>query len=404
VGTELLSGKTNTHVPHLSRLLREAGIRLTGERTVPDELAAIRDAVSGALSRARFVIVCGGLGPTFDDITRAGAAAAVGRALRYRPDIFARILRRFRRHAMKVPASNRRQAWLLEGARELDNRRGSAPGQLLELPGGRMLVLLPGPFAEMAPMFAEAVLPRLGRLCGGLRTRKRVFRFYGIAESAADERLGRLLRRPAPGVEFTILACLGLVDLHVSVAARRAAGAEGELARIERRVRAALGRRCFGTDGDSLESVAGDRLRARGWTLAAAESCTGGLLGERLTRVPGSSDYFLGSVVAYHDGLKESLLGVRRETLRRWGAVSAPVVRELAEGVRARADADCSVALTGIAGPDGGTRAKPVGLVFIAVSLPGGTTVLRRLFAGNRSQIRERAASAALFELISRLS
>jgi nicotinamide-nucleotide amidase len=240
-------------------------------------------------------------------------------------------------------------------------------------------------------MFEEQVLPRLR---AGPTPRRRVWRFCGIAESAADKRLAPVLRAFGRNAAFTILASPGAVELHC--AARTAA----LLDRIEARIAKALGPSLYGRDGDTLESKLGKALRRRGWTLAAAESCTGGLFSERVTSVPGSSAYFLGGVLAYADAAKKTLLGVRPETLARHGAVSAACAREMAKGVRASLGSDIGVSITGIAGPSGGSRAKPAGLVFLGLSSRSGTLSRRLLFRGDRAGVRSRAASAALHQAL----
>ncbi|HAH07801.1 MAG TPA: competence/damage-inducible protein A, partial [Elusimicrobia bacterium] len=319
-----------------------------------------------------------------------------------RPPLSAATRRRFGPLRLRVPAENRRQAFVLRGARVLSNARGSAPGQLF-LERGRALALLPGPFSEMAPMFLEAVLPALRkRFASRLRVRRALFRFGGISESAADERLRPVLRA-SRGVEFTLLAGPGLVELHASASAATARGAQEALelvrARVERRMRGHLCRH-----GETLESALGEALLQRGWRLAAAESCTGGLLSKRLTDVPGASRWFLGSAVAYGNALKRSLLGVSGRTLARFGAVSAACAREMARGARERFGADAALSITGIAGPTGGTKAKPVGTAFIGLSLPGRTTAFRRVSPGTREGIRERTVSAALWRLYRELT
>ncbi len=409
VGTELLAGKINTHAAYLSARLRSEGFELRREATLPDNLEEVSAALSEALSRSDAVLVCGGLGPTFDDLTREAAAAALGRALRYRPSLYARILRQYRRFRRRIPSSNRRQAWVIDGARILPNPRGSAPGQFLNLrspSGPKSLALLPGPGSEMKPMFERQALPLLLRRHhpGGVRARaSTVLRLYGIAESAADMLLAPLTRRPPAWAEYTILASLGLVDLHISVRGRGGRQARLRLGLLRSRALRLVGRFCFGRDSDTLESVLGERLQSLGWRLAAAESCTGGLLGERLTSVPGASRYFLGSVVAYDNAVKTGVLGVPEPLLRRHGAVSAECAEAMALGVKRLTGAEASVAVTGIAGPGGGTRAKPVGVVYLALSLPGlrRPRVRRFLFPGTREVVRERAAAEACHRLLS---
>ncbi|TBR23446.1 competence/damage-inducible protein A [bacterium] len=396
VGSELLSGRVDTHTSFLARRLAEASVTLARSTSVPDELPAVREAVAAAAARADLVLVCGGLGPTFDDITRDATASAFGRSLTFQPALYARIVRRYRRYRMRVPSNNRRQAFLIGGARALDNPNGSAPGQRLEAPGGRPVYLLPGPPSELKPMFEACVLPELMRRFGGGATAaRRVFRFYGVAEAACDQRLAPVLKA-FPDVEFTILADLGLVELHAAARAPRASSAQARLKKVEARVARAMGSAYYSREGDSLPGAVLNLLARRGWTLATAESCTGGLIAAQLTEVPGSSAAFRGGAVAYSNALKESLLGVPAGVLARSGAVSEETARAMAAGARQRLGADAALAVTGIAGPSGGTKAKPVGLVYIAASVPGRTEVVRRVFPGDRGQVRRRTATHAL--------
>lgn len=389
VGTELLSGKLNTHASYFARRLRAAGLELAGEATVGDREADIEEAVRAALGRSPVLIVCGGLGPTFDDLTREAVSAALGRGLLYRPDLYRRIEARFKRYGRRVPPSNKRQAWLLEGARPLDNANGSAPGQVLGF-DGKTVVLLPGPFSEMSPMFEDSVLPLL-RKSYGRPSRSMVWRFAGVAEAAADARLSSLIYSPAPGMEYTILAKPGLVELHASCF-----GAKSALARADREVRRRMGRFLYGCGGDALESVVGARLKDLGWTLATAESCTGGLLSGRITSAAGSSDYYLGGVIAYDNRLKRELLGVSTETLKSRGAVSAECAKQMAEGARRRLGSDIALSATGIAGPGGGSAGKPVGTVYVGLAMPRRTIVKKFLFPGDREGVRDRTVTAAL--------
>jgi len=396
VGTELLSGKVNTHTSTLSRALAGIGIEVAREQAVIDSLAEIRDAVRGALERRDIVLVTGGLGPTFDDLTREACAEAVGVPLVYRPDLYEAIKEKYLRVYRRIPKGNQRQAFVLKGAKALANRFGSAPGQLLRL-GEKTLVLFPGPPWELEPMLQD-VLPALQRAYArSVHARKTVFHLCGVSESAADEKLAPLVSKPKPGVEFTILARHGLVDFHVGCKA----GSAAEVQRLERwaveRVRSLVGSHVYGTDGASLEAAVGELLRARRWKLSTAESCTGGLLSAKLTEVPGSSDFYAGGVIAYANDLKLRLLGVRDETLRARGAVSEDCAREMAEGARERLGANLAVSITGIAGPSGATPGKPVGLVFIALAREDAPTAVTKLeLPGSRDQVRERAAVAAL--------
>lgn len=401
VGSELLSGQLNTHQGYIGRRLRDHGLFLRREQSLPDDAGEIAEAVRLALGRSRAVLVCGGLGPTFDDLTREGVAAALGRTLRFDAALWRRIEAKFGRYHRKVPVENKRQAYLVSGARELDNPHGSAPGQLLELPGGRLLALMPGPYPEMSPMFEGAVLPRLRRLLArGLHAASLSVHVSGLPESVVDQRLRSVLALAGPELDFTILAGSSQVDFHAWARARSAARAKALIAKVRRGVYRAVGDHVFGEGTDSLEAAAGAALLRGRWKLGLAESCTGGLIGARLTSVPGSSRYFVGGVVCYHNDVKTTALGVAPQTLRRHGAVSRQCALEMAEGARRLRGADVGLAVTGIAGPDGGTKEKPVGLVHLAVAGPGKRRAAWAMtLAGGRETIRQRAASAALHHL-----
>lgn len=426
IGTELLSGRVNTHQAYLSRKLRAIGLTVSREACVPDDPGELEAVLRESLARSETVIVCGGLGPTFDDITREAAACALSRSLVYRPEIYRGILRKFARRRMKVPGSNRRQAFILQGAQVLHNRHGSAPGQFLDLgrhqfseeaarprhlsrarEGAgrnvrRFLVLLPGPYSEMAPMFESDVLARLRTsYCRGLHAQALAFRLGRIAESAADAKLSGVLERWKGMAEFTILASAGLVDFYARVWGESRAEAHARAVRLRRETIAAVGAHLVAEGDDSLEAAVGKRLREKGLTLALAESCTGGLLGGRITAVPGSSAYFKGGVLAYSNELKTRLLEVSPATLARRGAVSGPCAREMAEGVRRACGAQVGLSVTGVAGPSGGSKAKPIGTIWIAVAGPGpGSRAEAHLLSGGRESIRERAVNQALLLLL----
>jgi nicotinamide-nucleotide amidase len=397
VGTELLAGKVNTHAAYLSTRLRGAGLSPEREATLVDDEEEIREAIASAAARADVVLVAGGLGPTFDDITREGASAALGRPLEFRAPLWKKIERRYRRFKFRVPVNNKRQAWVLAGAKVLDNPLGSAPGQWLELKDGTIVILMPGPFRELDPMFSGTVLPELKRIFSkGRAAAERVLRLYGVPESEADRRVAPLLERHGKGVEATILADLGRVSLHFAASAANASEAARRLSRLEKAVRKEFGDRVYGTDGDTLESVLGARLRRKRWRVAVAESCTGGLLGQRLTQAPGSSSYFSGGIIAYADPVKTRALGVPASLIRKEGAVSEACAKAMALGVRTAVGSEVGIAITGIAGPSGGSRKKPVGLVHVAVATPNRAKARDFLFPGTREQVRSRAASAAI--------
>ena len=412
VGSELLDGKADTHLGHIALRLRAAGLRLSRETVLPDSLEPLTAGLRCALRRCDALLVCGGLGPTFDDITREAMAAAVGRELVFSPRLYAGIRRMFARLGIRrPPKENRHQAFLIRGAQALANRVGSAPGQWLAmprqptLPSAPVVALLPGPTREMLPMLEREVLPRLRRACGrGLHSQALVLHLCGLPESVADQRLRPLIRQAGPELDFTILSNTGQVDFHIFARCSSASRSRDIIARARRLALRLVGPHIFGEGPVQLEAVTGSLLRRRGLTLAVAESCTAGLLAARLTRAPGSSGYFRGGVLAYADEVKRGLLGVPAATLRRHGAVSSACARQMAAGARLATGADVGVAVTGIAGPGGATKTKPVGLVFVAMSGPGRAIASSRLrFSGDREAVRQRAASAALRLLWSRL-
>ncbi len=401
VGTELLSGQVNTHQSYISLQLRAAGLELSRESSLPDDEKKLAQAVAEALSRSDAVILSGGLGPTFDDLTREAVASALGRPLCFHPELWNAIVKKFARYRIPVPEENKRQAFLIDGAEALENRTGSAPGQLLRLPRRQgppqIVALLPGPAAELMPMFERSVLPPLVRSLGvGRHAASLALRLSGVPESVADEKLSPVLALAGRELSFTILASLGQVDFHARAVAATPARARALIAKVRRLALRQVGEHVFGEGPQTLESSIGDLLRTRRLSLAVAESCTGGMVGAKLTSTAGSSDYFLGGVLSYADAVKTGLLGVRPETLRRHGAVSARCAREMAEGVRKACGAKVGLAVTGIAGPGGGTAAKPVGLIFIAVCGPERARVWRLRLSGTRELIRQRAAGSAL--------
>ena len=401
-GSELLRGKINTHASTLARRLASLGIELAHEETVPDDLAALTGAIRRALDAAPLVIVTGGLGPTFDDLSREAAAAATGRALKKSPRLVRELAAKFRRAGYKImPPMNARQADVLAGARVIANALGTAPGQWLEWAPGKILLLMPGPPRELHPMLEAFVLPALRRVFKARPRAEGHLHFVGIGESRVDAKIRPLLRKYAKKknvrVDFTILAHLGLVDFDIFVEAERLARAQRTLAALVGEIERRLRRFCYGIDENyPLEKVVGDALRARRATLAVAESCTGGLLAAHLTNVAGSSDYFLGGIVAYTNLIKEEELGVPGPLLRRSGAVSAEVAAALAGGVRRKLGSTYGVGITGIAGPGGATRGKPVGLVFIGIATPRRVFVKEFNFSGTRDAVRVRAVTATL--------
>jgi nicotinamide-nucleotide amidase len=408
IGDELLLGFTiDTNAAHIARTLAASGVEIVRRTTVGDEAAKIAAAVREALDRTGAVITTGGLGPTSDDLTKPAIAEIFGRQMKLDEEIATKLEERWRARfpTSRFPATNRTQAEIPEGARILTNRHGTAPGIWLEDEKGRWVAMMPGVPREMRGMLAEELLPAIKAreswkgegesnvvLSGTLRT-------TGIAESAIAELLGpHFLGEPATELGSLPLAYLpGVagVDLRVTVKGRPLAQAEKLVGEAIVKLRGRVGAYAYGVDDADLAAVVLDKCRASGFTLAIAESCTGGMLGERLTSIPGSSDVFLGGVIAYHNEVKRSLLGVRSEAIERSGAVSEEVAIQMASGVREKLGADVGVSVTGIAGPGGGTAEKPVGLVWIAVHA---SEVKARRFhvGGDRAEIRQRAAQAAL--------
>ena len=409
IGDELLLGFTiDTNAAHISRALAAIGVEIVRRTTVGDDAERIASAVREALERTGAVITTGGLGPTSDDLTKPSIASIFGRKMKMDEEIAAALERRWlaRFPNSVFPATNRTQAEIPEGARILTNRHGSAPGIWLEDEKGRWVAMIPGVPREMRGMLAEELLPAIKArgssetvvLSGTLRT-------TGIAESAIADLVGRDFLG-APGTEAGSLSLAYLpsatgVDLRVTSRGLPRMRAEQLVKEALLKLRSKVSSYVYGEDDADLAAVVLEQLRSRKLTLAVAESCTGGMLGERITAVPGSSDAFVGGVIAYHNDVKLQALGVSAEDLERHGAVSEQVARQMASSVRTRLGADVGVAITGIAGPGGGTPEKPVGLVWIAVDGPE-SKARRFHLIGDRAEIRQRATQAAL-EMVRRV-
>jgi len=402
VGTELLLGFTvDTNSAEMGRALAAVGVRVARRTAVPDHPTAIRDAVDSALERTGAVLTTGGLGPTADDITKTTIAALLGAPLVFDPAVWVALEARFARFGRVPTANNRGQAEVPEGAVVLPNPWGTAPGLWLEGARG-LVVMLPGVPIEMRNLLAASVVPRLiARSSGGV-IRSVTVRTTGIAESTLAERLEDIDRRLAP-LTLAYLPGLGSVDLRATAWNLPAAEADRRLAEAAELLTERAGEHAYGTGDTDLAEVVLEELRRRGLRIAVAESCTGGLLGGRLTAVPGSSSQFLGGVIAYADETKHQLLGVPTDLLHTHGAVSGPVACEMAIGAARALGAQVAVSITGIAGPDGGSPEKPVGTVWMGFALPTGTEAILRNLVGTREEVRGRAAQFALFELWRRL-
>jgi nicotinamide-nucleotide amidase len=402
VGDEILLGATlDANAAFLARELAAAGFQVRRKTTLPDDLPALRQGLREVRARGGVVIVTGGLGPTPDDLTRHALAEVFARPLTTRPELVAVLEERFRAFGVAhLPRVNLSQAELPEGASAIPNRRGSAAGILLE-DGESTFYALPGVPAEMRTMFREEVLPRLRERAGGglVPVRQRLLRTAGIGESVLAERIADLVRgRDVPRVAY--LPDLGSVDVRLSVAGLPPEEADAAIAGLEGALTERLAEWVYGRDDDTLEGAAGAALAARGLRLAIAESCTGGLVSSLVTDVPGSSGWFAGAVVAYDDAVKRDLLGVSGDTLARFGAVSRETCAEMLRGARTRFGTACAVAVTGIAGPGGGTAAKPVGLVHLGVDVEGDVRLEVRRWPGTRREIKARAARTALLLLL----
>ncbi len=397
VGTELLLGQiVNTNSTYISQRLAELGIDVYFQSCVGDNLLRLQSVVLQALSRSDIVIVTGGLGPTDDDLTVSAVAGVLNRELVFSQEVLADIGRYFSKTGRQAPETNVKQAYVIEDCNIIRNKIGTAPGQIVE-DSGKVIVLLPGVPREMTWMMETSVIPYLKekRLAGSEVISSRVVRVVGIGESALVEELDDIMSTQT-NPTIAPIAHDGLIDLRITAKAPDQVSADRMLSDVARKLEGRLGELIYGYDNDRLAEVVGHLLAERRLSLALAESCTGGLLGQLITSIPGSSEYFLGGVVAYSNESKMKLLGVRDQVLASYGAVSRQTAIAMASGVRNLFDASVAVSVTGLAGPGGGTATKPVGLVFIAVICNSLVAVGKFLFNGDRDQVRHRTAVAAL--------
>jgi nicotinamide-nucleotide amidase len=407
VGSELLTpSKLDTNSLHITEQLNQLGIDVIAKAVVGDSRDELALVVTAMLARVDLLILCGGLGPTDDDVTREAVAAALQRPLAEDESITARLRERFkaRGFAMPMPEINRRQAMVPAGAVVIENTKGSAPGLWIDH-DGRSVLLLPGPPRELKPMLATLVEGPLRARASGEPLARRIIRIAGRIESHVDESLQPLYRdwaAASPLVSATILAALGSIELHLSARASSPAVRDEVLERAVQQVVAVIGADVYSTDGRRLEEVVGDLLVAKSLHIGVAESCTGGLITSRLTDVPGSSRYVDQSVVTYSNEAKIELLGVAPELLKEHGAVSEPVALAMADGIRLRARADIGVGVTGIAGPTGGTAEKPVGMVVIALTTATERRSRTFRFYGERELVKFQASQNAL-DMVRRL-
>jgi nicotinamide-nucleotide amidase len=403
IGNELLLGHTvDTNGAELARALSSLGVEVVRRTAVPDRSDDIAAAVAEALRRTGAVVTTGGLGPTNDDVTKAAIAALYGRQLEFDDTVWSDIVTRFARAGRAPAASNRGQAEVPRGATVLRNKWGTAPGLWLEGPIG-LTIMLPGVPTEMRKLLEFEVGPRLAARTTGTVVRSLLVRTTAIPESTLAERIGDIEREIAP-LTLAYLPGIEGVDLRVTAWGMDPVEADGRLRAAADLMHERAGEHAYGEGDTDLAAVVLERARRAGLSLGTAESCTGGLVGGRITAVPGSSDVFAGAVIGYSNRLKTELLDVAPELIAEHGAVSEPVARAMAAGARVRLGVDVAVSVTGIAGPTGGTEEKPVGTVWFAVQSPGGGESRQVIFLGSRQEIRERAAQTALFLVNRRLA
>lgn len=399
VGSELLTPfRQDTNSLYLTEKLNDLGVEVAYKTIVGDDQKAILRVAATALSRADILLFSGGLGPTEDDLTREAVAQALSLQLRRDPKIIEAIERRFAEHGWKMSPNNVKQADVIAGATVLHNANGTAPGQWIS---GRsdgkekIIVLLPGPPHELKALFENAVLERLRSKVPKEIVGSRVLKITGIGESACDARVAPIYKKFAD-IDTTILAAPGEIQLHLRTHAASNEVANAHLDELVSQLEAELGDHVYSDNGDSLEQIVSYFLQMRNATLSVAESCTGGLLAERLTSISGSSRYFIGGAIVYSNELKVKLADVPQDLLDVYGAVSGPVAKALAEGIRKRCGTTLGLGITGVAGPTGGTAEKPVGLVFHALASENGTEVIKKNFPGDRARIRWFASQQAL--------
>jgi nicotinamide-nucleotide amidase len=395
VGTELLLGQiVNTNAQFLARELASLGMGVYYHTVVGDNLNRLVNTFLQAWQRSEVVILTGGLGPTTDDLTREGVASALGRPLCFQEDVWQQIVAHMQRTKRPIPENNRRQAMVPEGAVVLPNPRGTAPGLAIR-DAGRLAVLLPGPPREMQPMFVDHVRPLLLQMIGHGVILSRSLRVIGIGESALEEQLADLIATQS-NPTIALYASLGELQIRITAKAEDEAAANLLIAPVETAIRQRIKTAIYGIDNETLPGVLGQLLKERGYQLAVAESCTGGLLGSMITDVSGSSDYFASGFITYSNEAKQKILGVSEAIIKEQGAVSAACAKAMATGARQKSGADVAIAITGIAGPTGGSPEKPVGTVYVAISAPEGDLVEELALRGERSAIRARSAKTAV--------
>ncbi len=399
-GTEILLGQIlNSNAQYLGQWLADLGIDLYFQTTVGDNAERLADVMKTAMGRADLIIVTGGLGPTSDDLTKEAISELLGLELIMDENSLSSIEAFFLDRGKTMPEINKKQALIPKGAVVIPNKRGTAPGVIIEQ-GSKTIVILPGPPVEMQPMFEETVVPHFKKKCigGSDVIVSRVLKILGLGESTVEERINDLvLQQNNPTIAF--LAPKGEVFIRLTAKAESESAAEKLIETPEKEIRKRFGTFIYGSDNDSLEKAVMRLLKEKSLTVSTAESCTGGLIAKRLTDISGASESFMSGIVTYDNQAKMDLLGVSPQTLEAYGAVSEETALEMVRGVRKTCGTDVAVSVTGIAGPGGGTAEKPVGLVYIGLADHDTAAAKRYLFTGDRETIRWQAANTALNKL-----
>jgi len=395
VGTELLTPFfQDTNSLYITKRLNDLGMDVSFKTIVGDEWDDLHLAIKEACSRADLIITTGGLGPTQDDRTREAFAKALNRKLIYKKEIFQNIEKRFKQRGMHVPPVNKKQSYIIEGAEILENKNGTAPGLLIDTES-EIIVLLPGPPHELEPMFESSVFPRLKKNQSKY-TERRTLKITGLTESKIESLILDLYPE-GPDCKLSILAYPGQIEIYLTGYSEESySHAKEKVNELLKNIRKRLGNNVFSTSGEDLEEIIGKLLTARKKTLAVAESCTGGLLGHRITNISGSSNYFLQGMHVYSNEAKDQILGIPSNLIEKYGAVSSEVAKRMATSIRKKSKANYGLSITGIAGPLGGTTEKPVGLVYTALSWEKGLECKKNLFLGNRKTIKFQSSQKAL--------
>ncbi|OIN98690.1 competence/damage-inducible protein A [Candidatus Desantisbacteria bacterium CG1_02_38_46] len=398
IGNEILIGDTvDTNAAYLGKKLSHIGVEVVFKSTVPDKVEDIKESFKTALNRAKIVIIVGGLGPTRDDVTREAVSDLLKKKLKFHRRLFRNIESFFQKRGVEIPSISIKQAFLPAGAKELKNTVGTAPGFLLKY-RNKLIIVLPGPPREMKPMF-EKIIPTLEeKLRNSPIVIRKILRTYGIGESSIEEGLNDI--KNTREFEIGFQAHPGYVDIKLCARARNKNLANKIISKFESKIFKRFKNYIFSRKDENLEEIVGNYLRKKGQTLSIAESCSGGLISNLITNIPGASDYFKCSVISYSNEMKRKILNVPAKFLKKYGAVSSSVAGRMAEEIRTLTNTDIGLGITGIAGPSGGTKNKPVGLVYIALSTHKGTTVEKFNFYGERTQIKEKVALTAFSLLL----